>query len=160
MHWGKGLKKMKSEKREMNNFREMGKRTMAKQTSDFHRALDSYNAHINSDLQKIKAIEQALHEHSKREEERKNTLEAGAKASIYQKELMEKVIGLLLEQNEALLGNCTMLKDMYDAQVKATEDSREDLRRSRIFNGWMMIIAVISMAAAIAGPVIPIMVDR
>ena len=35
---------------------------------------------------------------------------------------------------------------MYDAQERAYQESREDLRSSRIFNRWMMVIAHYSNA--------------
>ena len=49
---------------------------------------------------------------------------------------------------------------MYDAQKRAYQESREDLRNSRIFNRWMMVIAVIAMLAAIAGPIVTVLVSN
>ena len=49
---------------------------------------------------------------------------------------------------------------MYSAQKESNDEAREDLRKSRVFNGWMMAIAIIAMLAAIAGPIATILVSR
>ena len=49
---------------------------------------------------------------------------------------------------------------MFDAQVEANKDAKEDLRRSRTFNTWMMVIAIIAMFAAIASPIATIVVGK
>lgn len=77
-----------------------------------------------------------------------------------QNELAAKQIEVLIHQNELLSDNYNKLKDMYDAQERAYQESREDLRSSRIFNRWMMVIAVIAMLAAIAGPIVTILVSN
>ena len=46
------------------------------------------------------------------------------------------------------------------AQERAYQESREDLKSSRIFNRWMMVIAVIAMLAAIASPIVTILVSN
>lgn len=68
-------------------------------------------------------------------------------------ELASQQIELLLEQNKLLSNNYAKLKDMYDAQTSSYNEAKEDLRKSRIFNRWMMVIAVVAMFAAIAGPI-------
>ena len=52
------------------------------------------------------------------------------------------------------------LEEMYSAQKESNDEAREDLRKSRVFNGWMMVIAIIAMLAAIAGPIATILVSR
>lgn len=65
---------------------------------------------------------------------------------------------ILKEQNKLLKDNYDKLKEMYDNQVLVNTEAREDLVRSRNVNRWMLFIAVISMLAAIASPIITILV--
>lgn len=88
------------------------------------------------------------------------TLIAGAEASIEQRDLIEKQLGVLCEQNLLLLDNYEKLKEMYDAQVQENKDAKDELKRSRRYNGWMMAVSVISMLAAIASTVIPFLCER
>ena len=67
---------------------------------------------------------------------------------------------LVLNSEMNFSQNYNKLKDMYDAQERAYQESREDLRSSRIFNRWMMVIAVIAMLAAIASPIVTILVSN
>ena len=76
-----------------------------------------------------------------------------------QNELASQQINILLEQNKLLSDNYMKLKEMYDAQSGSYADAKEDLKKSRIFNGWMMVIAIIAMLAAIAGPIATIIVS-
>lgn len=48
---------------------------------------------------------------------------------------------------------------MFDAQVEANKEAKDELERSRRFNTAMMIIAVISMIAAVAGSIVTIHVS-
>lgn len=77
-----------------------------------------------------------------------------------QNELETKQIEVLVQQNQLLSDNYNKLKDMYDAQERTYQESREDLRSSRIFNRWMMVIAVIAMLAAIASPIVTVLVSN
>lgn len=77
-----------------------------------------------------------------------------------QNELVSQQVGILLEQNKLLSDNYNKLKDMYDAQAESYVEAKEDLRKSRVFNGWMMVIAVVAMFAAIAGPIATVLVSR
>lgn len=92
--------------------------------------------------------------------ERERRLVAGAEASIAQKELLEQQVEMIQKQNELLSDNYTKLKEMYDAQVDANKEAKEELKRSKRFNVAMMIIAIIAMLAAIAGPIATILVSR
>lgn len=92
--------------------------------------------------------------------ERERRLVAGAEASIAQKELLEQQVEMIRKQNELLSDNYTKLKEMYDAQVDANKEAKEELKRSKRFNFAMMIIAIIAMLAAIAGPIATIIVSR
>lgn len=56
--------------------------------------------------------------------------------------------------------NYEKLKDMYDKQAQAYRDSNEELQRSRKYNRWMMVIAIVAMFAAIAGPIVTIIVSK
>lgn len=88
------------------------------------------------------------------------TLVAGAEASIEQRDLIEQQLGILREQNSLLLDNYEKLKEMYDAQVQENADAKDELKRSRRYNGWMMAVSVISMLAAIASTVIPFLCEQ
>ena len=77
-----------------------------------------------------------------------------------QNELTTQQINILVEQNKLLADNYSKLKDMYDAQSESYEAAQEDLKRSRSYNVKMMIIAIIAMLAAIAGPIVTILVGR
>lgn len=64
------------------------------------------------------------------------------------------------QQNGLLSANYQKLEEMYNAQKESLKDSRKDLRKSRVFNAWMMVIAIVAMLAAITGPIATILVNR
>lgn len=101
-----------------------------------------------------------MDEKNQRETEHRAKLEAGAEADIVQKELLQSQLEALREQNRLLSENYEKLKEMYDSQVEANEAARNDLKSSCRFNAWMMVIAIIAMLAAIAGPIATILVSR
>lgn len=76
-----------------------------------------------------------------------------------QNRLASQQISILLEQNKLLSENYNKLKEMFEAQEKSYSEAKEDLKRSRAFNAWMMVIAVIAMFAAIAGPIATVWVS-
>lgn len=120
-----------------------------------------YSADLASEISRhqeesMRALTQASQERIEREER----IVAGAEASIAQKELFEKQVEILLKQNELLSDNYNKLKEMFDAQVEANTEAKEDLKRSKHFNLAMMIIAIIAMLAAIAGPIATILVSK
>lgn len=105
----------------------------------------------------------AVFENAKNEAQRENEesrykskLEKGAEASIAQRELVKNQVDLLYEQNRLLSENYDKLKEIYGAQCQSTIEAKEDLRRSRIYNAWMMVISVVSMLAAVASTVVDI----
>ena len=87
------------------------------------------------------------------------TLVAGAEASIEQKEILQQQLEMIREQNMFLCDNYEKLKEMYDAQMQANIEAKTELDRSKRFNAWMMVIAIIAMLAAIAGPITTILVS-
>ena len=106
----------------------------------------------------------AQHEHliaeeGRRTAKRNETLVAGAEASVAQKELLEQQLAVIQKQNELLLDNYEKLKELYDDQVQTNKDAKADLEKSRRYNGWMMAISVISMLAAVASPIITVLVS-
>lgn len=82
------------------------------------------------------------------------------KAEQAQREVLEEHLKVTTEQNALLSANYEKLEEMYSAQKESNDEAREDLRKSRVFNGWMMVIAIIAMLAAIAGPIATILVSR
>ena len=111
---------------------------------------------INAELEYAQRI---LNERSRQSAKRDATLVAGAEASIAQKELLEQQLAFTQEQNRLLSENYDKLKEMYDAQVNANREATAELAKSKRFNKWMMIIAVVAMLAAIASPVATIWVS-
>ena len=90
---------------------------------------------------------------------RNATLIAGAEASVAQKELLEQQLEIIQKQNELLYDNYDKLKEMFDAQVQTNRETKAELKQSKRFNAWMMVIAIIAMLAAIAGPIATILVS-
>lgn len=103
---------------------------------------------------------QLVNEISRQTAKRNATLVAGAEASIEQRELIEQQLGVLREQNLLLSDNYDKLKEMYEAQVQENADAKDELKRSRRYNGWMMVVSVISMLAAIVSTVIPFLFEK
>lgn len=101
------------------------------------------------------SIAQANHERIEREK----MLVAGAEASVAQKQLLEQQLDTIQKQNELLYDNFLKLKEMYDAQVQANREAKDELEQSRRFNKWMMTVSIIAMLAAIAGPVVTLLVS-
>lgn len=83
-----------------------------------------------------------------------------AEASVAQKELLENQLEQLQTQNNLLKENYKKLEEIYNDQKDSYHGAQEDLKRSRIFNAWMMVIAIIAMLAAIAGPIVTFLVSR
>ncbi len=92
--------------------------------------------------------------------DRENRMVAGAEASIAQKELLEQQVDFIQKQNELLSENYSKLKEMYDAQVEANKEAKEELIRSRRYNIAMMVISIIAMFAAIASPLVTLLVSK
>ena len=107
----------------------------------------------------IERNQRLINETNRQNSERNEKLVAGAEASIVQKELLEQQLETIKEQNELLTDNYNKLKEIYDAQIVSYNEAREDLKRSRRFNIVMMIIAIVAMIAAVAGPIVTILVS-
>ena len=90
----------------------------------------------------MRAAEREKQERIKRDERKV----AGAEANI--------------AQNEILLENNTMLKEMFDAQVEANREAKEESKKSKRYNAAMMIIAILTLVVAIAGLIVTIVASR
>ena len=77
-----------------------------------------------------------------------------------QNDLVSQQIGILAEQNKLLADNYSKLKEVYDAQTESYKSAQEDLKRSRKYNVIMMIVSILAMLAAIAGPIATILVSK
>lgn len=121
---------------------------------------DDINMSLATSARQAAEISRLMDEKNQREAEHRAKLEAGAAADIAQKELLQSQLEALREQNGLLYENYEKLKEMYDSQVEANEAAQNDLKSSRKFNVWMMVIAIIAMLAAIAGPIATILVSR
>lgn len=103
--------------------------------------------------------QQMIAEINRQSAKRNATLIAGAEASVAQKELLEQQLEIIQKQNELLYDNYDKLKEMFDAQVQANRETKAELKQSKRFNAWMMVIAIVAMLAAIAGPIATILVS-
>lgn len=121
---------------------------------------DDINMSLATSARQVAEISRRMDEKNQREAAHRAKLEAGAEADIAQKELLQSQLETLREQNGLLSENYEKLKAMYDSQVEANEAARNDLKSSRKFNAWMMVIAIIAMLAAIAGPIATFLVSR
>ena len=121
---------------------------------------DDINMSLATSARQVAEISRRMDQKNQREAEHRAKLETGAEADIAQKELLQSQLETLREQNGLLSENYEKLKAMYDSQVEANEAARNDLKSSRKFNAWMMVIAIIAMLAAIAGPMATILVSR
>ena len=121
---------------------------------------DDINMSLATSARQVAEISRRMDEKNQQEAAHRAKLEAGAEADIAQKELLQSQLETLREQNGLLSENYEKLKAMYDSQVEANEAARNDLKSSRKFNAWMMVIAIIAMLAAIAGPIATILVSR
>lgn len=110
--------------------------------------------HQNEEL--LNSVAQANQERIEREQR----MVAGAEASIAQKEILEQQVEVMQNQNLLLEENYSKLKEMFDAQTQANKEAKEELKRSKQFNLAMMVISVIAMLAAIAGPIVTIIVSK
>ena len=68
-------------------------------------------------------------------------------------------ITLLSDQNRLLVDNYNKLKEMYDAQAANYKAAQDELRRTRKHNIIMMVIAAVAMLAAIAGPIVTVLLS-
>ncbi len=124
-------------------------------------AISAANSAMQASIvhEQMERDKQIAAEISRQSTKRDATLVAGAEASIKQKELLQQQLDIIREQNSLLCDNYNKLKEMYDAQVEATTESKAELDRSKKFNAWMMVIAIVAMLAAIAGPIATILVS-
>ena len=77
-----------------------------------------------------------------------------------QNKLASQQMQILVDQNSLLANNYSKLKELYDAQAASFAATQEELTRSRRHNIIMMIIALVAMLAAIAGPIVTIIVSK
>lgn len=82
------------------------------------------------------------------------------KAEQAQREILEEHLKAISEQNGLLSANYKKLEKMYNAQKESNDEVRKDLHKSRVYNAWMMVIAVVAMIAAIAGPIVTVLASR
>ena len=92
--------------------------------------------------------------------QRDATLIAGAEANIEQRNLMQRQVDILHEQNALLADNYEKLQDLYDDQVQANIDAKAELAKTKRYNAWMMVVSILSMLAAVAGPIIQLFTNR
>lgn len=128
--------------------------------SSFNHAIANSAATVSEINRQQEAAFRAVTIANRERIEREEKMVAGAEASIAQKELLGQQVEFLQKQNDLLSDNYLKIKEMFDAQVEANREAKEELKRSKRFNLGMMIIAIIAMLAAIAGPIVTIWVSR
>ena len=128
--------------------------------SNFNQAIANSAATVSEISRQQEAAFRSVEIANRERMEREEKMVAGAEASIAQKELLGQQVEFLQKQNELLSDNYLKVKEMFDAQVEANREAKEELKRSKRFNLGMMIIAIIAMLAAIAGPIVTIWVSR
>lgn len=116
--------------------------------------------HFYEMTEEIKQNQQILEQRRAQSDKINARLLAGAEANIAQKTLFEQQIEILQKQNDLLFDNYSKLKELFDEQVATNEEAKDELKRSKRFNIAMMIIAIIAMIAAVAGPIVTILVSQ
>lgn len=76
-----------------------------------------------------------------------------------QNKLSYQQIELLVQQYSLLADNYNKLKEVYETQIESYKSTKEDLIRSRRYNIWMMVIAIIAMLAAVISPIVTVLVS-
>lgn len=108
----------------------------------------------------VASISAEIEQEENRLREERAIATASTDAIMAQKRLLEKQIEMVQEQNQLLSNNYSKLKEMFDAQVETNKEAKEELKRSKRFNYIMMIISIVAMLAAIAGPIVTILVSK
>ena len=114
---------------------------------------------VSAIAEEMERNQRILDQTNKQTAQRDATLVAGAEANIAQKELLEQQIEMLHTQNDILYVNYAKLKELYETQVEANKEAKEELERSKRFNIAMMVIAIVAMIATIAGPIVTVLVS-
>ena len=126
---------------------------------DLSKIYDSCNNFAKLDMSKIDIPQYEMPEITAIDPE--DTIVGDIKRKIEeQNNLVSQQMSILLEQNQLLADNYDKLKNMYDQQVKLNSESKEELEKSRWYNRWMMVIAIVAMIAAIAGPIVTLVVSK
>ena len=115
---------------------------------------------VSAVAEEMEKNQRLINEVNRQSAKRNATLVAGAEASIAQKELLEQQVEMFQKQNELLLNNYSKLEEMFNAQVEANKEAKAELKRSKRFNIIMMVISIVAMLAAIAGPIATILVSK
>lgn len=107
-------------------------------------------------------IQEQTEQLSKNQQEQIKILNEQLQKSEKQIELLEKnnndntrQIRLLNEQVEQLMLNHNTLSNLYNAKVKELEEAKEDAQKSSRFNWVSLIIAILSLLAALGAWVFP-----
>lgn len=108
----------------------------------------------------VMSISAEIEKEENRLREERAIAAASTDAIMAQKELLEKQIEIVQKQNQLLSNNYSKLEEMYDAQVESNKEAKEELKRSKRFDFIMMIISIVAMLAAIAGPIVTILVSK
>lgn len=116
-------------------------------------------ARVSAIADEMKQNQRLIDQRSEQKLKINATLLAGAEANIAQKTLFEQQIEIIQKQNALLFDNYSKLKELFDVQVEKNKEAKEELKLSKRFNIAMMIIAIIAMIAAIAGPIATILVS-
>lgn len=86
--------------------------------------------------EQFKERDKILDQISRDKAKRDATMIAGAEASAAQKELLEKQLKEIKEQNSQLKENYRLLNELYESAKKDAQDNAKEARHNKIF-GWV-----------------------
>ena len=102
--------------------------------------LTGFNNAIANSARQMAEIESAMNyintARIEREAEKHNAILQTAEFTGQQKELLEKQLEEVKQQNIQLRENYALLKDLYDRAKQDAEESAKDAKKNRIF-GWV-----------------------
>ncbi|MHB1652682.1 MAG: hypothetical protein ACYCVD_09435 [Desulfitobacteriaceae bacterium] len=102
----------------------------------------------------IESGQQKRREQEQREIENNVTLKEQLEEEKHQNEILKLHLKEAENQNIQLHNNYEKLEQIYNIKEKELIENSNALKKSRKYNCWMMIIAIIAMLGALASPII------
>lgn len=116
--------------------------------------IDGVGLNVANSARMVSEISAQIDKISREKAKRADKIMAGAEANIMQTELLRSQLDIAKQHSILLEDNYNKLKEMYDVQLEVNRQTKIELLRARRYNIAMMIISIIAMLAAIAGPVV------
>lgn len=102
----------------------------------------------------IESAQQRKREQEQREIENNLALKAQLEEEKKQNEILKLNLKEAEKQNVQLHNNYEKLEQIYKIKERELIDSSNELKKSKKYNFWMMIIAIIAMVGAVASPIV------